>query len=97
MNFTDKALTQFKKLINESESPTSGIRFYTTQGCCSPSLQMDVAKNQSPSDKVLQFDGVDIYIAPEAEKMLSEITIDYSEEGFRSIKPTNESPKGKCC
>jgi len=97
MNFTENALNQFKKLINESESPASGIRFYTFQGCCSPSLQMDIAKNPSPGDKVLQFEGLDIYIAPEAEKILSEITIDYSDEGFRSVKTSNESSAGKCC
>lgn len=97
MNFTENALKQFKKQISENETPTSGIRFYTTQGCCSPSLQMNITKNQSPGDKVLQFDGLDIYITPEAEKILSEITIDYSDEGFRSVKTSNESSAGKCC
>ncbi|MFP4369290.1 MAG: HesB/IscA family protein [Candidatus Kapaibacterium sp.] len=96
MNLTENAINQFKKLITESENPASGIRFYTVQGCCSPYLQMDVAKNPSPGDNVLQFEGLDIYITPEAKKILSEITIDYSDEGFRSVKKSDNPFTSKC-
>ena len=97
MNFTENALNQFKKLIDESENPASGIRFYTAQGCCSPSLQIGVEENPASDDSVIQMSGVNIFITPEAEKMLSEITLDYTEEGFRSVETSKESSKGKCC
>jgi len=85
MNFTENALNQFRKLINENENPTAGIRFFTTQGCCSPILQMDIVKNQSQDDKVLQMDDVSIFLTTEAEQILSDITLDYSDNKFRSV------------
>ena len=97
MNFTDNALNQFKKLIDQSENPKAGIRFYAVQGCCSPSLQMSVEENPAPDDSVIQMSGVNIFITPDAEKMLSEITLDYTGEGFRSVETSNEYPQKKCC
>ena len=85
MNFTENALNQFRKLINENENPTAGIRFFTTQGCCSPILQMDIVNNQSQGDKVLQIDDVSIFLTTEAEQILSDITLDYSDNKFRSV------------
>lgn len=97
MNFTKNALNQFKKLIDENENPKSGIRFYTVQGCCSPSLQMNIVESPSPGDVEIQMNDVNIFITPEAEKMLMNITIDYTEEGFRSVKKSDEPSSGKCC
>jgi len=89
MNFTKNALNQFKKLIAENENPTAGIRFYTTQGCCSPILQMDIVEKQSQADMVLQIDDVSIFLSSEAEQILSEITLDYSDSRFRSVNSPN--------
>ena len=92
MNFTDSAIDQFKKLIDENENPKAGIRFYTVQGCCSPSLQMGVAENLTEGDKALQIKDINVFISDDAEKMLSEITIDYTKEGFRATNTTNAAP-----
>lgn len=94
MKFTDNALKQFQKIINESENPATAIRFYTSQGCCSPSLQMTVAENPSKEDTVIKMNDVDFFVTPEAEKILSKLTLDYGTEGFRSIKDENA---GGCC
>lgn len=97
MNFTENALIQFKKLIDETGKPKSGIRFYTKQGCCSPSLQMSIEENPSQGDSVIKISDVDIFVTPDAEQMLAGITLDYTQEGFSSVKTTNESPAKKCC
>lgn len=97
MKFTENALTQFKKLIDESENPKSGIRFFTVQGCCSPSLQMGIEENPSPDDSVIQISGVNIFFTPDAENILSNITIDYTEDGFHSVKTTTDVQPKKCC
>ncbi len=97
MNFTDNALDQFKKLIGETENPKAGIRFYTVQGCCSPSLQMGVEETPNPDDSVIQMSGVDIFATADAEKLLSNITIDYTEDGFRTVKPSTDKQTGGCC
>ena len=97
MNFTENALNQFKKLIDESGNPKSGIRFYTVQGCCSPSLQMDVEENPFPDDSVIQMSGIDIFVTPDAEKLLSNITIDFTEDGFSTVKSSTDTQTRGCC
>ncbi|MCA1757715.1 MAG: hypothetical protein LC649_09690 [Bacteroidales bacterium] len=97
MNFTDNALNQFKKLIDQSNNPKAGIRFYTVQGCCSPSLQMGTEENPAKDDLVIQMSGVDIFVTPDAEKILSNITIDYTKDGFRTVKPSTDNQTGGCC
>ena len=97
MKLTDSALLQFKKLMDESENPKSGIRFFTVQGCCSPSLQMDIAENPGAGDLIVTMGEVDFFITPEADKMLSEITLDYNQDGFRTVKVKNEVKTGGCC
>lgn len=97
MNFTDNALKQFKKLIIESENPNSGIRFFTVQGCCSPLLQMQIAANPVNGDHVVQMDGMNIFTTPEAEKIISGITIDFADEVFKTIKTPDTKKEGSCC
>ena len=86
MKLTDNALLQFKQMIEESKTPKSGIRFFTTQGCCSPMLHMEVAENPEADDMVVKTDEVDIFVTPDADKILSSLTIDYSDGSFRSTK-----------
>lgn len=97
MNFTENALNQLKKLIEESENPKSGVRFYTAQGCCSPSLQMGFVENPAPNDVVLDMSGVNIFVTPDAQKLLADITLDYTEAGFRAVKSTTGTSQKKCC
>jgi len=86
MNFTENALNQFKKLIKESENPSAGIRFFTTQGCCSPVLQIEIEPSPKEGDVSVKIGEVDFFVTPEADKILSSITIDYSEGSFHSEK-----------
>lgn len=97
MNFTKKALDQFKNLVGKNENPKAGIRFFTVQGCCSPYLNIDIVNAPSQGDKAMQFDDVNIFITPEAEKILANITLDYSENSFYSVKESDEPFKGRCC
>ncbi len=89
MKFTENALSKFKKLIFESGDASAGIRFFTTQGCCTPLLQMEITNNHDSADVVVEIDGIDFYISPEADKILSELSIDYNNGSFTSerIKP----------
>ena len=86
MQFTNQALIQFKKLIIDSEEVTAGIRFFTTPGCCTPLLQMEISKNPIAGDIVVETGGVTFYVTPEADNILSDITIDFSGENFTSRK-----------
>lgn len=86
MKFTENALVQFKHQIEENENLQSGIRFFTVQGCCSLRLQMDVAPSPKTGETVIKMGDVDFFVTPDAEKILSTLTIDYSDGSFRSKK-----------
>ena len=86
MKLTENALTQFKNMIEEKGNLQSGIRFFTVQGCCSPRLQMDVAPAPKEGDVVVKMGDVDFFVTPGADKILSELRIDYSDGRFHSAK-----------
>lgn len=85
MKLTNRALAQFKQMVEEGGNIQSGIRFFTVQGCCSPRLQMDVAPSPKEGDVVVKMGEVDFYLTPDADKLLSTLMIDYSEGSFRSL------------
>jgi len=86
MKLTDNALAQFKQTIKEKENPASGIRFFTVMGCCSTLLQMEVAPSPKEGDVVVKIGEVDFFFTPDADKILSPLTIDYSDGNFHSKK-----------
>lgn len=93
MKFTENAINQLKKIIENSENPKSAIRFYTTQGCCSPTLQMELAENPTKDDVVTNIENIDFFVTTQADEILSNITLDYSNGTFR----TSNDKKGGCC
>lgn len=86
MKVTENALTEFKKLLDDNEKPVSAIRFFTTQGCCSPILQIEMVDSPSAGDLVVTIGEMDFFLTPDADKILSGITIDFTEGEFRSVK-----------
>ncbi|MDK2909571.1 MAG: hypothetical protein PWR20_1138 [Bacteroidales bacterium] len=97
MKLTENALNQFKKLIDESENPKSGIRFFTVQGCCSPVLQMCIEEKPGKDDLVIQIGEIDFFLTVEAHNILSDITLDYYRDSFRMVSPTTDTQTKKCC
>jgi len=86
MKLTDSALAQFKQVIEESGNLRSGIRFLTVPGCCSPVLKMEITDAPQSGDVVVKMGEVDFFFTPDADKILSPLTIDYSEGNFHSKK-----------
>jgi Fe-S cluster assembly iron-binding protein IscA len=83
MKVTESALKQFKQSIDQNETPGSGIRLFTSQGCCGPSIQMSVVVNPGAGDKILTFGDVDFFVEPQAEQKLTDISIDYRDDSFK--------------
>lgn len=61
---------------------------------CGPGLQMSVAKNVSPGDKVVSIDNVNFYLEEKADAMLGGVTIDFGPQGFK-LEGLKRS--GGCC
>ncbi|MBE9467061.1 MAG: hypothetical protein IMY72_01920 [Bacteroidetes bacterium] len=97
MKLSENALSEFKKMIDEGKQASSGIRFFTTQGCCSPMLQLEISQNPTTDDIVVKKGDVDFFITPEAEKILSEISIDFVDGSFKTEKLNNDTNNESCC
>ncbi|MDZ7634374.1 MAG: iron-sulfur cluster biosynthesis family protein [Bacteroidales bacterium] len=83
MNATQLAIDELKKVLNSEETPESGIRIFSQQGCCGPALQLTVTENGTSGDNVVTIDSVNFYIAPDAVTMLEGVTLDFGSNGFR--------------
>lgn len=95
MNATPKAIDELKKALENEQNPMRGIRIFTQQGCCGPSLQMSVAENATTGDKVITIEEVNFFIAAPAAEMLESVTIDYGPNGFRLDGMQRSA--GGCC
>ena len=93
MNVTENAIKQFKTAIDQYDKPGSGIRMFAGSGCCGPAVEMSIEEQGSSGDTVLTIDGVDFFIESKAEQMMSNVTIDFRENGFR----LDGMKKSGCC
>jgi Fe-S cluster assembly iron-binding protein IscA len=94
MNITEQASTELKKVLNNFESPGAGIHIYNAQGCCGPSIQMDIANQPANNEIVVNLEGIDFFVDKELLKTLAAVTIDFGSNGFR-LNGLQKS--GGCC
>ncbi|NWJ51234.1 MAG: hypothetical protein HXX14_10245 [Bacteroidetes bacterium] len=94
MKVTENAIAQFKNAIEQYNTLGCGVRLFTSSGCCSPALQMDIVNQVSVGDKILSINEVDFFVEPQADEMLSEVTIDFRENSF---KLDGLKKSGGCC
>ena len=83
MNITPIAIEELKKLINNSETPVAGIRFFSQQGCCGPALHMSLVEKPCEGDKEITIDSLKLLIENSAKEMIQEVTLDYGQNGFK--------------
>jgi iron-sulfur cluster assembly protein len=81
LGVTDSAVKEFKKIISDSNANGAGIRIFASQGCCGPSYGMDVSEKGNDGDKLVEKDGLKIFIDHSASVGLDQATIDFLEEG----------------
>lgn len=94
MKVTPAALEELSKVLTQTDNPKAGIRVFAQDGCCGPGLQMSIAENVLPGDKMVSVENVNFYIEGKAEEMLNGVTIDFSNHGFR-LEGLKRS--GGCC
>jgi len=95
LNLKESAIEKFKEILNKQELTDYGIRIYTTEeGCCGPSLAMDIAENPLEDDTIIPAEGIKVYLAKEADSFLSNATIEFDE--FKGFIITG-LPQSSCC
>ena len=84
LTLTDSAVKRFKEMLVEKKANDYGIRIFASEsGCCGPSLAMDIAEGAEKGDITLEKDGLKVFLESEAHALLSEATVDFSDQrGF---------------
>lgn len=95
MKITDQAQTELKKALDSFDKPGSGIHVYSTQGCCGPSIQMDIAAQIGNGETVISIEGIDFFVSNDLTPKLAEVTIEFGSNGFRLTGLKKES--SSCC
>lgn len=83
MKITEEAQKELKKALHEFNKPGAGVHVFNTQGCCGPSIQMDIATQVGNGESVISLEGIDFYVPNDLLPQLENITIEYGWNGFR--------------
>jgi Fe-S cluster assembly iron-binding protein IscA len=94
MKITEQAQVELKKALYNFNKPGAGIHLFSTQGCCGPSIQMDVAAHIGEGETLLSQDEIGFFVTGDLLSSLAEVTIEYSTNGFRL---TGMKKSGSCC
>jgi len=83
MKITDQAANELKKVLNEFDKPGSGIHVFSTQGCCGPSIQMDVSTHVGTGETVITLEGIEFFVANDLLTKMADVTVEYRSNTFR--------------
>ena len=76
---TENALNKIKALQQESGNLGAGLRVGVVGGGCSGlSYKLDFQNEPSPDDKVLEKDGVRIFVDPKSSVLINGMVLDHS-------------------
>ena len=82
MKITETAQLELKKALDSFDNPGYGIHLFSTQGCCGPSIQMDIAAHAGSKETVISIDGIDFFVENDLIATLDGVTIEYGANGF---------------
>lgn len=83
MNISEQAAIELKKVLDDFDKPGSGIHIFTTEGCCGPSIQMDIARQAGNNETVVTMGNIDFFIEKNLLPTLEGVTIEHTSNGFR--------------
>ena len=98
LQLTEQAVTKVKQLLASENKDGFGLRVAVQGGGCSGfQYGMTWEDEQKPNDRVLEFDGLKVFVDAMSELYLDEVKIDYvdSLEGS-GFKIDNPKATGSC-
>ena len=85
LTLTDAAATQVRKLIEESDTPVSGLRVgVSSKGCSGLSYIFEYAEEKKKLEEEVESKGVKIFIDPMAIMFIMGSEMDYKEDRLQS-------------
>lgn len=90
LEITSSAVKQFKKILKDSGMENAAVRIYSSGGGCCPTYGIDIAEHGNDGDKLIEKDGVRIYVEKSVFYGLKNGKISYSriKKGFSVKQPS---------
>ena len=98
MTMTEVAVSKVKEIMAQQNPQPTGLRVAVVGGGCSGfSYQMAFEAQNTPMDKVMEFDGLRVFIDPASLLYLDGTQLDYVETTYGSgFKFENPNVKSTC-
>jgi iron-sulfur cluster assembly protein len=98
MTMTEVAVSKVKEIMAQQNPQPAGLRVAVVGGGCSGfSYQMAFEAQNTPMDKVMEFDGLKVFIDPASLLYLDGTQLDYVETTYGSgFKFDNPNVKSTC-
>lgn len=93
MEIKDAAVEKFKEILKGAGKGLC-LRIFTAEGCCGPSLAMDLAPKPDKDDAEVEKNGLKLYVHKDAAPMLEKAVIDCDADGGISVKGLPEHQHG---
>ncbi len=98
MQITEAAITRAKQILKENNKEGFGLRIGVSPGGCSGlSYKMDFEKEPGERDKVLDIEGLKVFVDPKAYLYLQNVEIGWQSDMMTSTFTfTNPDAKSTC-
>jgi len=94
MEIKDAAAEKLKKVIKES-GKTGFLRAFVTEGCCGPSIGMDLVEKAEEGDIEVANKDFKVFVSKEAAPIVEKAVMELDEQG--DVIMTNlTKPEGSC-
>ena len=95
---TEEAAKRMKDNIAKRNKPTEGIRIEVRgKGCSGMSYTMEFCDKAEDSDRIIEQNGLKIFVDPKSILFLIGLEVDYKEDMFKSgFSFSNPNAKGTC-
>jgi iron-sulfur cluster assembly accessory protein len=101
LEVTDSAQRELKKILEDAKLSNPGIRVFASSDscCCGPSYGISITENAMEGDKLLEKEGLKIFIDPAAYDDLAKAVIDFTDEerGFVIQGLESSECSSGCC
>jgi len=98
MNITDDAINRAKEILAQNKKEGFGLRIGISSGGCSGlSYKIDFEEKPEEKDKVLEFEGLKVFVDPKAYLYLQNVEVGFhSDLMSSSFTFTNPDAKATC-
>lgn len=101
LTITDAAAEKAKEILEAEGKADWGLRIFVAgSSCCGPSYGMDLDENPNTDDKVVEKNGLKVFVDKEASEKLKGMTVDFIDDGQNQgfvIRAENDAPPSCSC